>query len=382
MRLLEHQQLAVVAPGAIPQTMEFTNTGVGTPAPARPSTPAWSPARVLRWLSAVTAPAVPSDTRPGVLILGSGLLADTITAQLRTHARAPYRLVGSFEKLEKANGNGNHGTGNVSELEEILVRERVGCIAVAIMSERRGTLPVEQLLACKMKGIRVEDGVGFYERIARKIPLAGLNPSFFIFNEGFRWPTSVAKRLLDVLFSVLCLIIGAPFFAVLPLLIKLTSPGPVLYRQERVGLNGKRFTMLKFRSMVLDAEGPGRAVWASENDPRVTLLGAFMRKFRLDELPQVVNVFRGEMSFVGPRPERPEFVDSLRDVVPYYAMRHTVKPGITGWAQVMYRYGASVQDTVEKLQYDLYYIKHMSLWLDCRVFLKTFRTVLFGVGGR
>lgn len=387
MRLLESRQLAVSASVSMPLTQEsqaIKNDGApSAPVLARRLNRVLSPARALRWLSAVTASDVKSDKRPGVLILGSGMLADNIREQLQACEKSPYRMVGSFEKFGPSNGNGNHGNGNgdFSQLEDILTRERVGCIVVA-MSERRGTLPIEHLLVCKTKGIRVEDGAGFYEKIAGKIPLAGLNPSFLIFNDGFRWPTKAAKRLIDLLFSTFCLTMSAPLFAVLPILIKLLAPGPVFYRQERIGLNGSRFTMLKFRSMMVNAEGNGCAVWASENDPRVMPLGSFMRKFRLDELPQLINVFRGDMSFVGPRPERPEFVKSLREMIPYYSLRHTVKPGITGWAQVLYRYGASVQDAAEKLQYDLFYIKHMSIRLDCRIFLKTFRTVLFGVGGR
>jgi sugar transferase (PEP-CTERM system associated) len=383
MRLLENQQLAVSAAPSIPLAQELRaikKDGTSAPVLAPRRNRVLSPARASRWLSAVTASGVKSDKRPGVLILGSGMLADTIRAQLLlARKKSPYRLVGPIEKFGQSNGNGNHGNGDFSQLEEILTRERVGCIAVA-MSERRGTLPVEHLLACKMKGIRVEDGAGFYEKIAGKIPLAGLNPSFLIFNDGFRWPTKAAKRLIDLLFSTFCLIITTPLFAVLPILIKLMSPGPIFYRQERIGLNGSRFTMLKFRSMMVNAEGPGCAAWASENDPRVTRLGYCMRQFRLDELPQLVNVFRGDMSFVGPRPERPEFVASLKENIPYYSLRHTVKPGITGWAQVMFRYGASVQDSEEKLQYDLFYIKHMSILLDCRIFLKTFRTVLSRAG--
>ncbi len=338
------------------------------------------PARLHRWWSAVKGLSVQADDRPGVLVLGSGTLADSIMTQLHARSSSPYRLVGSFDMPSTANGNG-HRNGDFTHLEEVLSRERVGCIAVA-MVERRGTLPIEQLLAFKMKGIRVEDGLAFVEKMSGKIPVAGLNPSFLIFNDGFRWPTKAAKRGIDLLLSMLCLLLSAPLFLLLPVLIKLMSSGPVFYRQERVGLNGCRYTMLKFRSMVANAEEDGRATWAAENDPRVTRLGYFMRRFRLDELPQLINVFRGDMSFVGPRPERPEFVDSLKESVPYYSLRHTVKPGITGWAQVMFRYGASVQDSEEKLQYDLYYIKHMSIPFDCRIFLKTFRTVLSWMGAR
>ena len=350
----------------------------GRPIRESDQTDARRPSRLETWAYAVERLVHRTDRRRRVLSLGSGLLADGILVQLQSDAKVSfYSPVGSSKHGES---NGKR-LADFSQLGEILERERVDCIAVA-MTERRGTLPIDQLLACKLRGIRVEDGTAFYEKISGKIPLAGLNPSFLIFNEGFRWPTQAAKRGIDLLFSALCLMLAAPIFLVLPILIKLTSPGPVFYRQERIGLNGGRFSMLKFRSMVADAESHGHAVWAVEGDTRVTWLGGFMRKFRLDELPQLVNVFRGEMSFVGPRPERPEFVGSLCDIIPYYSLRHTVKPGITGWAQVMFRYGASQQESAEKLQYDLYYIKKMSIGLDCRIFLKTFRTVFFGVGAR
>jgi exopolysaccharide biosynthesis polyprenyl glycosylphosphotransferase len=264
---------------------------------------------------------------------------------------------------------------------EIVARERIECV-VAAMSERRGHLPLEQLLALKLNGVKVEDGVAFYEKISGKIPLAGLNPSALIFGDGFNWPTKAAKRAVDLLLSIFCLSLTAPLFVLLPVLIKLTSDGPVFYRQDRAGLHGRRFTLLKFRSMRENAEDPGSPVWAAEDDPRSTPLGKFMRKFRLDELPQMLNVLQGAMSVVGPRPERTEFIKSLQHEIPYYTLRLMVKPGITGWAQVMFRYGASVKDTEEKLQYDLFYIKHMSVALDFRIALKTFRTVFFGEGGR
>lgn len=315
-----------------------------------------------------------------LLIVGTGTLADGIIDHLRKDARSSYRLIGCLDRAGTKNRSA-HVIGDFEELQDIVDSERVRHVVVAL-SERRGALPLDQLLDCKLRGVRVEDGTAFYETLTGKIPLAGLNPGFFIFGDGFRRPTEAAKRGIDLLLSTLCLLLSAPLFLLLPLLIRLTSQGPVFYRQERVGQNGSRFSMLKFRSMVDRAEGQGKAVWAVENDPRVTRIGKLMREFRLDELPQLLNVFRGDMSFVGPRPERPEFVETLSEVIPFYPLRHTVKPGITGWAQVRFHYGATVQDAAEKLQYDLYYIKHMSVVFDCRIAFRTIRVVLFRSGAR
>lgn len=320
--------------------------------------------------------------RPGtaLLIVGTGTLADGIIDHLRKDSRSAYRLIGCLDRAGTKNRS-EHVIGDIEDIQDVVASEQVRHVVVAL-SERRGALPLDQLLDCKLRGVRVEDGTAFYETLTGKIPLAGLNPGFFIFGDGFRRPTEAAKRSIDLLLSSLCLLLSAPLFLLLPLLIRLTSPGPALYRQERVGQNGSRFWMLKFRSMVDRAEGQGKAVWAVENDPRVTRLGKVMRQLRLDELPQLINVFRGDMSFVGPRPERPEFVETLSEVVPFYPLRHTVKPGITGWAQVMFRYGASAQDSAEKLQYDLYYIKRMSVVFDCLIALRTIKVVLFQSGAR
>lgn len=321
-----------------------------------------------------------ASSQAGLLILGTGPLAQSLVAQLQARQELPYRLSGCLCHVGTLNSDVS-SIGDFKQLEEIVEREHVGCIVVA-MSERRGALPIEQLLACKLKGIRVEDGIAFYEKISGRISLEGLTPSFFVFSDGFHWPSHAIKRGLDLLVSVLGLLLTAPLFVLLPVLIKLTSPGPVFYRQERVGRNGRWFTLLKFRSMQEGAESPGHPVWADENDSRTTSMGRFMRKFHLDEFPQFVNVLRGDMSVVGPRPERPEFVEALRTEIPYYDLRHTIKPGVTGWAQVMFRYGATMKDAAEKLQYDLYYIKHMSVALDCLIILRTIRVVLFGLGAR
>jgi sugar transferase (PEP-CTERM system associated) len=324
-----------------------------------------------------------------VLVLGRGPLADSIVLLLQ-NCRSRYRLVGWLDKESHtapeapSNGNGNGAASSEparGTLEAIAQQEGVQCIVVATQ-DRRGDLPLDQLLVCRLKGIDVQDGMAFQERIGRKIALSGLQPGYLVFNGGFQWPPGTVKRVVDILLSSLGLLLTAPLFGILPLIIKLTSTGPVFYRQERAGLNGRRFTILKFRSMCDHAEESGSPVWALEEDPRITPIGRFMRKYRLDELPQMINVLRGDMSFVGPRPERPEFVALLAKEIPFYALRLSVKPGITGWAQVMFRYGASVEDAAEKLQYDLYYVKHMSLALDGLIALKTIRTVLFQSGAR
>lgn len=321
--------------------------------------------------------------RKRVLVLGDGPLGDRIVAALQGHSA--YELVGHLHKQCVAEtpdviDDANHAAESLARLEQIAVRDGVHRIVVT-MTERRG-LPMNQLLACRFHGIVVEDAVEFYERLNQKIALEGLNPSYLVFHGGFRWPSRAVKRGVDVLLAILALAVTIPLFVILPILVKLSSPGPVFYRQERVGWQGRRFTILKFRSMRMDAEEPGRAIWAEEHDPRVTAVGRFMRRYRIDELPQLINVLRGDMSMVGPRPERPEFIGRLSRDVPYYSYRLAVKPGITGWAQVKFRYGATVQDAAEKLQYDLYYIKHMSVRLDGLIALKTIRTVLSQSGAR
>ena len=321
--------------------------------------------------------------RERVLVLGDGPLADRIVAALQNHPS--YECVGHLHKqcvaetpdvIEDVNG----AEESLARLEHIAARDGIHRIVVT-MAERRG-LPMNQLLACRFHGRAVEDAVAFYERLNQKIALEGLTPSYLLFHGGFRWPSRAVKRGTDIFLAILALLLTIPLYIVLPILIKLSSPGPVFYRQERVGWQGKRFTILKFRSMQQNAEAAGRAIWAEEYDSRVTAVGRFMRRYRLDELPQLLNVLRGDMSMVGPRPERPEFIGRLSREVPYYAYRLAVKPGITGWAQVKFRYGATVQDAAEKLQYDLYYIKHMSVRLDGLIALKTIRTVLFQSGAR
>jgi sugar transferase (PEP-CTERM system associated) len=262
---------------------------------------------------------------------------------------------------------------------------RIDEIVVA-MDDRRQAFPVQDLLECRLSGIEVVDLVSFLERETGKVRLDVLNPSWMIFGEGFRRdPVRLAsERAFDVLAGMCLLIVGWPFMLLTALAIKLEDgwSAPVLYRQIRVGLEGRHFNVLKFRSMSIDAEQDGQARWAEKRDPRVTRVGSVIRKIRFDELPQIINVLRGDMSFVGPRPERPEFVDELNEQIPYYRERHYVKPGITGWAQLCYPYGSSTHDATEKLQYDLYYVKNHSLLFDLMILLQTAEVVLWGKGGR
>ncbi len=251
------------------------------------------------------------------------------------------------------------------------------------IEDRRGTMPFRSLLNCRFRGIQVEEAASFYETLTGKILLDRLRPSWFIFSEGFRISsfTRRVKRVVDVTMAILLLLVSSPVMLLAALLIKLDSRGPVIYKQERVGQGWKDYTLLKFRSMVEDAEAQG-VQWAEKDDPRVTRVGRVIRRYRIDELPQLFNVLRGDMSFVGPRPERRFFVEDLAEEIPYYPYRLFVKPGITGWAQIKFHYGASKNETMEKLQYDLYYIKHMSFLLDLSILFDTVRVVMTGKGAR
>ena len=255
---------------------------------------------------------------------------------------------------------------------------------VIALDDQRGALPIDELLECRMQGIAVSNASTFLERETGMVDLASMRPSWLVFDEGFSSGkvSDFCKRALDIAASAGLLILLAPVLLITALLIKLDSPGPVFYRQERVGLGRKPYQIIKFRSMRNDAEKDGKARWAQAGDPRVTRVGAILRKARIDEIPQALNVLSGDMSFVGPRPERPQFVAELAEEIPYYNERHRVKPGITGWAQINYPYGASVEDARQKLRYDLYYIKNKSLLFDLIVMLQTVRIVLFAEGSR
>jgi sugar transferase (PEP-CTERM system associated) len=274
--------------------------------------------------------------------------------------------------------------GSIDDIPALISQLNVHRVVVSL-SEARGKLPMDRLLDLRLRGgVMFDHLASVYEEYTGKIAVENLRPSWLIFSDGFRKtrPLLFLKRVADVVLSAVGLLLLSPVMAIVAALVKLTSPGPALYHQERVGLNGRTFTVHKFRTMRSDAEKGTGPVWATANDSRVTTVGRFLRRTRLDEIPQLWNVLRGDMSFVGPRPERPTFVEQLSAQIPFYPQRHVVKPGVTGWAQVRYTYGASVEDAIEKLQYDLYYIKNMSLALDLVIVLETIKTVVLRRGAQ
>ncbi len=316
------------------------------------------------------------------LIVGNGELARELAGLVRTRPDLGLELVGMLTR-DRLQVDGSAGViGTYRDLYGLVTSERIQVVLVAY-PDRRGTLPVEQLLEVKFRGVEVEEGVAFYERETGKIFVRELKPSQLIFAEGFRVrPTARRlKRLLDVTVAAAGLILASPVMVFCAIFIAIDSPGPLLYRQERSGELGRPFTLYKFRSMRVDAEKLG-ARFAEENDPRVTRVGRVIRKMRIDELPQLYNVLRGEMSMVGPRPERPVFIEQLEQQVPYFRQRLYVKPGLTGHAQVRCRYGATAEDHLDKLQYDLYYIKSHSVMFDLSIILDTIKVVLLRIGAR
>jgi sugar transferase (PEP-CTERM system associated) len=316
------------------------------------------------------------------LIVGNGELARELAQMVIERPDLGLRMVGMLAR-DRAHVDSQTGVvGTYRDLVDIVTRDRIEVVLVAY-PDRRGTLPVEQLLEVKFRGVEVQEGVAFYERETGKIFVRELKPSQLIFAEGFtaRPATRRLKRLLDVAIAAGGLILAAPLMLLTALAIAIDSPGPILFRQVRAGELGRSFTLFKFRSMRVDAESLG-ARFAEENDPRITRVGRVIRKTRIDELPQLWNVLRGEMSMVGPRPERPVFIEQLEQQVPYFKQRLYVKPGVTGHAQVRCRYGARVEDHLEKLQYDLYYIKSYSLLFDLSIMLDTVKVVLLRIGAR
>ena len=318
-----------------------------------------------------------------VLVLGTGLVAQKIggiiTATNHQHVLRGYYSCDS----EACAVPPQAIVGSDLGLIETVRRENAQKIVVSL-SERRGTLPVRDVLSCKLSGIEVVDAPSFYEEMTGKLLLENLRPSWIIFSDGFRMTSAMRfyKRLFDIMAAAFGLLVALPVLPLLALAIMLDSGGPILFKQTRVGMREKPFELLKFRTMRKDAESGTGAVWAQKDDQRVTSIGKVLRKVRLDELPQLWNVLKGDMSLIGPRPERPEFVEKLKQIIPYYSERHFVKPGITGWAQIKYRYGASVEDAIEKLKFDLFYIKNISPLLDLLIVLETIKVVLFGRGGR
>ncbi|BDD87601.1 glycosyl transferase [Desulfofustis limnaeus] len=318
-----------------------------------------------------------------VAIMGTGEFARDIARELEGRLDTPYRMVAFVGKDTPAyNPNQVPVYKSLNDLHLSLSDRFVDRIVVAL-DDPRGGMPIDLLLNYKLKGVTIENGITFYERLAGKILVNKVKPSWIIFSKGFTIGRLQAflKRSADILVSLILLILTSPVMILTIAIIKLESPGPVLYLQQRVGKGRRLFKVMKFRSMVQDAEKNG-AVWAVANDARVTRFGKFIRKTRIDELPQLINVLKGEMSVVGPRPERPVFVERLKQIIPFYDIRHDIRPGVTGWAQVCYPYGASEEDALRKLEYDLYYMKNVSFALDMLIIFRTIKTVVFAKGGR
>ena len=321
-----------------------------------------------------------------VLVYGAGRRAASLLDLRRRSDQRGFRLMGFIAtEGDELSAPPERLLERPDDLYAWVVKNPIDEIVVAMDDRRRG-FPMHEFLECRLAGIEILELPTFLERETGKVRLDVLNPSWIIFGEGFRASLlqRVVERTVDVVVSLALLTLAAPAILLTALAIKFEEglDAPILYRQRRVGQHGVVFDVLKFRSMRVDAEQPGQAIWAARDDPRVTRVGAFMRKTRIDELPQLVNVLRGDMSFVGPRPERPEFVQKLEHTIPYYRERHSVKPGITGWAQLCYPYGSSEKDALEKLQYDLYYVKNRSLLFDLAILVQTVEVVLWGKGAR
>lgn len=318
-----------------------------------------------------------------ILVAGTGPSGIRLVRELMEHPELNFKVLGFLDERGENIGKRlvNPGIiGGVAELEEVVSREQAHRVVLSF-AERRGQMPVQHLVRVKFAGVNIEDAHSLYEKLTGRIMLEKLTPSWLILSEGFRkhsWQL-FAKRLADIVLSSVALLLCSPLALLITAAIYVESGFPILFCQERIGLNGHPFKMLKFRSMRKDAEKHGPA-WASHGDTRITRVGRVIRRYRLDEIPQFVNVLRGEMSIVGPRPEQPGFVRQLEEEIPYYGQRHTVRPGITGWAQIKYRYGASSDDAKNKLEYELFYIKHMSIWFDFLIIFRTVQVVVFGMG--
>lgn len=320
---------------------------------------------------------------PRVLIVGTGPDAELVADDMRLAVRTD-RIVAGFYPiaLERLGDQVSPVFSMAAPLPDLVRTYGIDEIVVAVRDHRRGGVPLDDLLMCRSMGVRVHDVAGFYEMTHAEVPLESLKASWLIYGPGFVQGSvrRVVKRIFDIAVSSALLLVTSPFMLATALAIRFESRGPIIYRQERVGLLGEPFTCLKFRSMVVDAERDGVARWASRNDSRVTRVGRFIRDTRIDELPQLFSVLRGDMSMVGPRPERPTFVAELKEKIPFYDLRHTVKPGLTGWAQVRYSYGDTLEAARRKHQFDLYYVKNNSLLLDLMVLVETISVVLFREG--
>lgn len=325
--------------------------------------------------------------KQNVLILGTQELALTVARELTRREDLNLQLVGFVQTADSTDQQpelfGRPIVGSADKLEAIATEKHVARIIVAL-EDRRLKMPTRDLVRLRVQGVRVEDAHSTISSLSGRVWLNTVHPSWFVFTDGFHRSrtTMVLKRVIDVSIALVALALSLPLMLLLVIAIRLDSKGPAIYRQRRVGYRGQGFDMLKFRSMCADAEKLNGAAWAQKDDPRVTRVGRFIRKFRLDELPQLINIIRGDMSFIGPRPERPVFVEKLRQQISYYDERHSVRPGLSGWAQVQCGYGASVEDAIRKLEYDLFYLKNMSVLFDFAIMVKTVRIVLTGNGGR
>jgi sugar transferase (PEP-CTERM system associated) len=330
------------------------------------------------WLTTQVGP------RERLLLVGTSAAAVALARELHQRPDFGLKIVGFIDPDKARVGTPVFNPGVIGTVEDIprIVREHSIDKVVVSLVDARGRLPMDKLLDMRLAGVQFDHLASVYEQYTGKIAIENLRPSWLIFSSGFRksaWRQAV-KRMLDVVLSLIGLVLATPIVIGLAIAVKLTSRGTAIYHHERVGLQGKYFTVYKLRTMQQDAEASTGAVWAQPGDTRVTPLGGFMRRARLDELPQLWNVLRGDMSLVGPRPERPEFVDALAKQIPFYGQRHVVKPGLTGWAQVRYTYGANVEDAMQKLQYDLFYIKNFSIHLDLVIILETIKTVVLRRG--
>ena len=312
--------------------------------------------------------------RERVYVLGTGERAQMVVDLLRSRKDAGMEVVGHDSIIDEKTERQQSFSAALADIDGS--KHNIDRVIVAL-EDRRGALPLRDLLKLRFNGVVIEEAGSLLERLTGKLYLDGLRPSSFIYSEGFRVKPSqqIARRLVSTMTAAIGLLLFLPFLPFVLLAVRLSSPGPIFFRQTRVGLGGRNFTVYKFRTMRTDAEAAG-AKWATKDDPRVTRIGMFMRKTRLDEVPQLWNVLRGDMGFVGPRPERPEFVPWLSEQIPYFDLRHMIRPGLTGWAQVRYGYGATLAQSREKLEFDLYYIKHMTLGLDLLIMFETIKTIL------
>jgi len=325
-----------------------------------------------------------------IILLGSDGLAKDIINEINERKDSGYTVSVNVQESSGNNDFKNQKNtastiykGDYKGLCEMALNLNISKIVVALM-EKRGELPTKELVKCRVNGIEIIEGISFYEMLTGKIIVEQINPAWLIFSEGF-YKSGVRhflKRTMDLIFSIVLLIVLSPAIIATAILVKIDSKGPAIFSQNRVGKNKKIYMVYKFRSMIVDAEKKSGPVWAENNDSRITRVGKAIRKWRVDEIPQLWNVLKGDMSFVGPRPEREYFVQKLEEAIPYFGIRFSVKPGITGWAQISYGYGASVEDAIEKLNYDLFYIKNMSTFMDLMIILRTIKIVLFGKGAR